>query len=95
MTTRPAKGYRALGPSTSTEPGWMVASGAVAPCYLGVTGGCDHKRSSMLLSFERPVPAADIRQCFVPARNRRPAMSLFTVLENCTEATSAASISGG
>ena len=83
-----------IGPSMSTEPGWMTAVGA-CPFLLG-----DHSRRrsqndpSMLLSFERPASAGDRvdtsdmtrPQCARPAGVTR----FSTVLENCTEATSAA-----
>ena len=49
-------GKRAAGPSMSTGPGWMTCSARV-PRYLGRTPGAGAKRSSMLLSFERPAPA--------------------------------------
>jgi hypothetical protein len=53
------EGIRALGPSMSTEPGWM-GERRECPLLLG-----DHDRHrpqndpSMLLSFERPASAGD------------------------------------
>src|SRR5271168_4054654 len=83
-----------IGPSMSTEPGWMAAPRA-SPLLLG-----EHKRSrpqnnpSMLLSFERPASTGSREDA--PARRdrstrRSAGVTRFsTVLENCTEATSAA-----
>ena len=92
MGTRPAMSKR-IGPSTSTEPGWMAAAGE-PPYYLGSAVGQAANDPSMLLSFERPAPAGSRE--VTPARrdhqrtetSRRSCLS--TVLENCTEATSAA-----
>jgi hypothetical protein len=86
-------GKRAAGPSTSTGPGWMTCSARV-PLLLGVHARCGRQLSSMLLSFERPAPAGHRGAA---QRLARPAdaeagrrSSLLAVLENCTEATSAA-----
>ncbi len=79
----------------STEPGWMVARPRV-PFYLGNATGTRRNNPSMLLSFERPAFAgagsrppttcSDVAEAGSAASVKR----LFTVLENCTEATSAA-----
>jgi hypothetical protein len=82
-----------IGPSMSTEPGWM-ASCREHPCYLGFATGRGRNDASMLLSFERPAPAGargPRRTTTWPVQagiGRRSRLS--TVLENCTEATSAA-----
>jgi len=47
-----------IGPSMSTEPGWMAAS-EVSPYYFGGTAGKAANYPSMLLSFERPASAGD------------------------------------
>jgi hypothetical protein len=81
-----------IGPSMSTGPGWMAAS-RTAPFLLGGPDGRDRNDPSMLLSFERPAPAGprgtrlQTRPTYAQASRR---IRLFTVLENCTEATSAA-----
>src|SRR5947209_5852974 len=76
----------------STEPGWMPAADG-RPLLLGASRRRRHKRSSMLLSFERPAsagPRAE-RNKRAFARSGAPAGDrLSAVLENCTEATSAA-----
>jgi sRNA-binding carbon storage regulator CsrA len=82
-----------IGPSMSTEPGWMVAATRI-PHYLGIGPASTANYASMLLSFERPAPAGS-RGDTSSRRDRvarRPAgvIRLSTVLENCTEATSAA-----
>jgi len=48
MTTR-------IGPSMSTEPGWMAVRHA-SPSLLGAATGAGRNEASMLLSFERPAP---------------------------------------
>jgi hypothetical protein len=45
-----------IGPSMSTEPGWMAARGALS-YYFGSSAGKAANDPSMLLSFERPAPA--------------------------------------
>ncbi len=45
-----------IGPSMSTEPGWMAARRA-APYYLGARRQTAANDPSMLLSFERPALA--------------------------------------
>jgi hypothetical protein len=45
-----------IGPSTSTEPGWMAAPARV-PYYLGAQPASAAINPSMLLSFERPASA--------------------------------------
>jgi hypothetical protein len=45
-----------IGPSMSTEPGWMAAPRAL-PRYLGRADGLGRNDASMLLSFERPASA--------------------------------------
>jgi hypothetical protein len=45
-----------IGPSMSTEPGWMAAWGAF-PYYFGSTADSAANDPSMLLSFERPASA--------------------------------------
>ena len=82
-----------IGPSMSTEPGWMAARAERPPSYLGRSPAAAANDPSMLLSFERPASAGlawtrryGVRQTRWPAGVIR----LSTVLENCTEATSAA-----
>jgi sRNA-binding carbon storage regulator CsrA len=82
-----------IGPSMSTEPGWMAAVRTI-PLLLGGLAGVSRNYASMLLSFERPAPVG-ARGDTSKRRDRnarRPAgvIRLSTVLENCTEATSAA-----
>jgi hypothetical protein len=45
-----------IGPSMSTEPGWMAALG-VFSYYFESTAGSAANDPSMLLSFERPASA--------------------------------------
>jgi len=45
-----------IGPSMSTEPGWMAVRRA-SPLLLGVATGAGRNDASMLLSFERPALA--------------------------------------
>ena len=83
-----------IGPSMSTEPGWTAGR---CP-YSSLLGSCARpgptNDPSMLLSFERPAPAGAregrrLKAFPTHARiGRRTRLS--TVLENCTEATSAA-----
>jgi hypothetical protein len=81
-----------IGPSMSTEPGWMAVR--VPALLLGRRMQAGRNYPSMLLSFERPAPAGSReeasrrrdRQCAEPTGVIR----LSTVLENCTDATSAA-----
>jgi hypothetical protein len=87
-----------IGPSMSTEPGWMAAWG-VSLYYFG--GGTDKAANypSMLLSFERPASVGDRVDTPDMARPKcaRPAgvIRLSTVLENCTMPHQPPSISGG
>ena len=89
----------------STEPGWHAPNGARAVAgRLASYSRADRARlgidPSMLLSFERPAPAGlrgpqgspMAASAMARARNAEPAgvIRLSTVLENCTEATSAA-----
>jgi hypothetical protein len=82
-----------IGPSMSTEPGWMAVR-RTSRSLLGVATGAGRNDASMLLSFERPASAGahgdtsidDVPQCVRTGRRSR----LSAVLENCTEATSAA-----
>src|ERR1019366_9039144 len=67
--------------------------GAAPLYYLGGTQALGANDTSMLLSFERPASAGghvdtsnDVTDIRVPGRRTR----LSTVLENCTDATSAA-----
>jgi hypothetical protein len=46
-----------IGPSMSTEPGWMASQAALL-YYFGNSAGVAANDPSMLLSFERPAPAA-------------------------------------
>ena len=83
-----------IGPSTSTEPGWMAARRESSSTTWGRRRAVAANYPSMLLSFERPASAGH-RGTRVKRRDRytrRPAdvIRLSTVLENCTEATSAA-----
>ena len=45
-----------IGPSMSTEPGWMAVR-ALTPYYLGCQWAPAANYPSMLLSFERPASA--------------------------------------
>jgi len=45
-----------IGPSMSTEPGWMAVRRA-SPLLLGEATGAGRNEASMLLSFERPASA--------------------------------------
>jgi len=47
-----------IGPSMSTEPGWMAVLD-VFPYYFGRSVGAAANDPSMLLSFERPASAGD------------------------------------
>jgi hypothetical protein len=83
-----------IGPSMSTEPGWMAVSSRASLTTWGARSGEAANDPSMLLSFERPASAGHRED--MPTRrdhqytgaDRRSCLS--TVLENCTEATSAA-----
>jgi hypothetical protein len=82
-----------IGPSMSTEPGWMAVV-RKPPYYLGSAVDQAANDPSMLLSFERPAPAGT-REDMPSRRDHQGAETgrrscLSTVLENCTEATSAA-----
>ena len=71
----------------------MIAPMAASLYCLGWAAAAGRTQSSMLLSFERPAPAG--RRAATEGgglQTRRPAgvIRLSTVLENCTEATSAA-----
>ena len=46
-----------IGPSMSTEPGWMAARRGALLYYLGSAAGAAANDPSMLLSFERPASA--------------------------------------
>jgi hypothetical protein len=78
----------------STEPDWRAVASIEGPHLLGAPWGSGIQPASMLLSFERPAPAR--RQARSRYRDRvrtsptQAGVSLSTVLENCTEATSAA-----
>ena len=60
-----------IGPSMSTEPGWMAVR-RESPLLLGETTGVGRNEASMLLSFERPA-SAGFREVapFNDATNRR------------------------
>ena len=80
-----------IGPSMSTEPGWMAAS-ARARYYLRAQPAVAAINPSMLLSFERPAPAGVREEApHIGATTQRAEPGrrscLSTVLENCTEAT--------
>jgi hypothetical protein len=65
-----------IGPSMSTEPGWMAVLDAL-PYYFGSTIGTAANDPSMLLSFERPASAgiAWIRRIWRDQQTRlRPAL---------------------
>jgi len=87
-----------IGPSMSTEPGWMAASGP-SPYYFGGTTDKAANYPSMLLSFERPASAGERVDTSDMTRpqDARPAgvIRLSTVLENCTMPHQPPSISGG
>jgi hypothetical protein len=94
------EGIRAVGPSMSTEPGWMGERRET----LLLLGERNRPRPpncpSMLLSFERPASAGDrVDMSFngvTAMRETGRRYRLSTVLENCTEATNRPpSISGG
>jgi hypothetical protein len=93
-------GDEQIGPSMSTEPGWMDVDRA-SPLLLGEhKSPCPQNDPSMLLSFERPASVIGWRSRDVEIASahahRWPANRLSTVLENCTEATNRPpSISGG
>ena len=87
-------GDEQIGPSMSTEPGWMGVS-REDPLLLGEHSGRRPQNDpSMLLSFERPASAGSRgmrskrAQPIDTTTDQRSRLS--TVLENCTEATSAA-----
>ena len=83
-----------IGPSMSTEPGWMAAV-EHARYYLRSAPARAANDPSMLLSFERPAPAGTREDASLDDATAKRAETgrrsrLSTVLENCTEATSAA-----
>jgi hypothetical protein len=47
-----------IGPSMSTEPGWMAVALAEIPSTWELGGRWPQNDPSMLLSFERPAPPA-------------------------------------
>ncbi len=83
-----------IGPSMSTEPGWTARQRHSSSYLEEVLVSGPNNDPSMLLSFERP--ASSGRRVDVPSSARPKyagpdgVTSLSTVLENCTEATSAA-----
>jgi hypothetical protein len=80
-----------IGPSMSTEPGWIAATGVGLLATWEASPAAAVNDASMLLSFERPA-SAGIREGAqaLAARGAGRRSRLSTVLENCTEATSAA-----
>jgi hypothetical protein len=94
MDTRPAMSEQ-IGPSMSTEPGWMAVADASSLLLASLEQAVAAINPSMLLSFERPAPVGRRADASFQGRDdlyaeagRRSCLS--TVLEHCTEATSAA-----
>jgi hypothetical protein len=67
-----------IGPSMSTEPGWMAAL-RTSSLLLGEDGGTRPQRSSMLLSFERPASAGH-HEVTIEVTDKRGDQPTFTPL---------------
>jgi hypothetical protein len=70
-----------IGPSMSTEPGWMALLDALL-YYFGSTTGSAANDPSMLLSFERPASAGSRGYVAYGVTNRRDTGRRYTPLHD-------------